>query len=319
MIAAAECCCKIISVKKKISFGSSLRRVFNLFFETYLLFIISCRTLSLSPSFSFFLKRKNSKIMSDPDLTESSRKRRRLAKSPVDRSQSSSSSSAPASASSSVATFSSSHLPSLAIRNILSDTGYPSTTMNYSNNRNNLSSAGSSSNGTSGAGSNNSSGATVASSPPKSSTPSPLLPQAPLTSIALTPLAGPAPFSPSLTSGVETKTLLSTRPQQSPTALTFVHAPSSSSSNSSSSSQDKSLTTTMRQKATRNPRAARACSTCRKQKTRCFPAQTSKSCFRCLSLGLTCSLCNEEPDDIFPRPALPEGMVSPGHEVLEKK
>lgn len=45
------------------------------------------------------------------------------------------------------------------------------------------------------------------------------------------------------------------------------------------------------------PRAPKACSICRKQKTRCFPAESSRSCFRCLSLNLECSLVTESMEE----------------------
>jgi hypothetical protein len=45
-------------------------------------------------------------------------------------------------------------------------------------------------------------------------------------------------------------------------------------------------------KLQRAARASRACLTCRKQKTRCFPAPNSLSCLRCKTLALECSLDN---------------------------
>lgn len=47
------------------------------------------------------------------------------------------------------------------------------------------------------------------------------------------------------------------------------------------------------QKHIRNPRATKACATCRKQKTRCISANANRPCFRCLTLGIECSLITD--------------------------
>lgn len=49
-------------------------------------------------------------------------------------------------------------------------------------------------------------------------------------------------------------------------------------------------------RAVRTSRAAKACDICRKQKTRCFPSGSSRSCLRCVTLGFECSFLTQDPD-----------------------
>lgn len=52
-------------------------------------------------------------------------------------------------------------------------------------------------------------------------------------------------------------------------------------------------------KKTHVPRAARACTRCRRQKTRCFPSAETSACLRCFSLGKDCSLVEVDRPDSF--------------------
>lgn len=77
----------------------------------------------------------------------------------------------------------------------------------------------------------------------------------------------------------------------------------------------------------KHTRAARACETCRRQKTRCVSAPTSRSCFRCLTLGLDCSLVQEANDGIeselikgfFPTMASSNNSLENNDEVIGKR
>lgn len=108
------------------------------------------------------------------------------------------------------------------------------------------------------------------------------------------------------TATAERNSSLSPSSSSSPNASTIREAPARSAKNTEKSANatdnGKDLA---RQKHHRNPRAARACATCRKQKTRCFPAHTSRSCFRCLTLGLECSLLTDGDDLAVPKALIP--------------
>lgn len=136
----------------------------------------------------------------------------------------------------------------------------------------------------------------------------------------------PTPMSLNLPSETNSPGSITTQsdPLISPSNSSSEHSSLSSTptSASSTSTSGNSSGSNTRQKIHKNPRAARACATCRKQKTRCFPAHTSKSCFRCLTLGLDCSLFSENSDDNnFPRGLFPDPSrsFSARDEVVDKR